>query len=194
MNRPKQKRRFGQDLKDRNTTIVWLHVQGFSTADICLLWGIHKETALKAIRVVAPKPKLTAHQKQQISREYKLAWRVNNQERRKANGAAYYQRNKEKQNAKNAAWRAANKELSNAFGRKSTRKILGILNATGESRSGTCPICLREGPLHCDHYHSGSLKGHVRGWICGTCNRGIGSLRDSVENLNRAITYLKGPP
>jgi len=39
-----------------------------------------------------------------------------------------------------------------------------------------------------DHDHS---TGKIRGLLCGNCNRGIGNLQDSPENLQSAIQYLK---
>ena len=59
-------------------------------------------------------------------------------------------------------------------------------------RQGTsCGICTK--PLtweqrHLDHCHK-SLK--VRGILCPTCNKGLGSFYDSIENLENAITWLK---
>jgi hypothetical protein len=40
-----------------------------------------------------------------------------------------------------------------------------------------------------DHDHN---SGKVRGLLCNNCNRGIGLLQDSVENLTNAINYLNG--
>jgi len=43
-----------------------------------------------------------------------------------------------------------------------------------------------------DHDHD---TGYIRGLLCSSCNKGvIGHLRDSVETLQRAITYLEDPP
>jgi hypothetical protein len=63
-----------------------------------------------------------------------------------------------------------------------------------------CPICLRnKEQLFCatkpnksvwslDHHHE---KQVFRGWLCHACNRGLGLLKDTVENLERATEYLK---
>ncbi len=58
-----------------------------------------------------------------------------------------------------------------------------------EVRAGHCDICKRipAGKLHVDHDHT---TGVVRGLLCGTCNRGIGSLGDSIELLASAMRYL----
>lgn len=61
-----------------------------------------------------------------------------------------------------------------------------------------CKVCGSEGfkmkPEHnvllvVDHCHKTS---EVRGLLCHNCNRGIGLLQDSVENLQSAIKYLEG--
>lgn len=53
-----------------------------------------------------------------------------------------------------------------------------------------CAICNRisESVLHVDHDHE---SGKIRGLLCGSCNRGLGSLGDSIELLEKAISYLK---
>lgn len=60
-----------------------------------------------------------------------------------------------------------------------------------EAQGGVCKICgtTPEGkPLCVDHNHS---TGEIRGLLCNHCNTGIGMLKDSVENLENAIRYLK---
>lgn len=56
-----------------------------------------------------------------------------------------------------------------------------------------CAICGTEEcatgrNLAVDHCHT---TGKVRGLLCANCNRGIGSLKDSEELLQRAIEYLQ---
>ena len=60
-------------------------------------------------------------------------------------------------------------------------------------QSWVCWICGKEettkdGFLHVDHCHK---TGKIRGLLCGLCNRGIGSLGDSLELLEKAVEYLK---
>ena len=60
-------------------------------------------------------------------------------------------------------------------------------------QGGKCAIC-KETPntkrgLHVDHCHK---TGKVRGLLCHGCNVAIGSLKESVETLERAIKYLRG--
>lgn len=63
--------------------------------------------------------------------------------------------------------------------------------ATMEARQEhKCLIC-KEIPdtLHVDHCHT---NGHVRGLLCGTCNRSIGMFKDDIQMLKSAIKYLQG--
>ena len=58
---------------------------------------------------------------------------------------------------------------------------------------GHCAICGQPPPqgkqLEVDHCHG---LGHVRGLLCGPCNRMLGAARDSIATLEAAIEYLKG--
>jgi recombination endonuclease VII len=65
-------------------------------------------------------------------------------------------------------------------------------------QGGVCLICeaapaeIRNGKIvsfPVDHDHK---TGKVRGILCGFCNRGLGSFKDSKEFLERAIKYLDG--
>lgn len=54
-----------------------------------------------------------------------------------------------------------------------------------------CAICGKETPRwHIDHDHS---NGNVRGILCFSCNVGLGSFKDNIMSLQRAIAYLKMP-
>ena len=64
----------------------------------------------------------------------------------------------------------------------------------------TCPICLgteevvkgrggkNNAPWCCDHDHETKL---FRGYLCHSCNRALGSFKDNVENMKRAIEWLE---
>lgn len=57
-----------------------------------------------------------------------------------------------------------------------------------ESQGGVCAICSKPGlKLVVDHDHA---TGKVRGLLCHHCNVGIGYLRDDIEILASAQTYL----
>lgn len=64
-------------------------------------------------------------------------------------------------------------------------------------QDGKCPICLKSCPpysfknrrkcLFVDHDHA---TGKVRGLMCPSCNLAIGVLGDTVDALQRAVSYL----
>lgn len=64
-----------------------------------------------------------------------------------------------------------------------------------EKQEQKCAICGAEigdsngNRLYVDHDHK---TGKVRGLLCANCNFGIGSLKDDVEILKKAILYLEG--
>lgn len=59
-----------------------------------------------------------------------------------------------------------------------------------EEQQGVCAICKEaptSRPLYIDHNHT---SGKIRGLLCNSCNLGIGLLKDRVEVLQNAISYL----
>jgi hypothetical protein len=61
-----------------------------------------------------------------------------------------------------------------------------------KAQNNKCAICGNEDEvegrkLAIDHCHN---KGHVRGLLCGKCNRGLGLFYDNPELLQNAINYL----
>ena len=78
--------------------------------------------------------------------------------------------------------------------RKELKKIYGL-----PPENYQCPICQRyEKQISSgggnkstrwvlDHNHE---KNQFRGWLCHSCNMGIGAFKDSIETLNNAIEYL----
>lgn len=70
------------------------------------------------------------------------------------------------------------------------RKRRGLPEPT-RSQPETCENCTRNPGkygMHLDHCH---VTGAFRGWLCGKCNMGIGALGDTVEGLERALSYLR---
>jgi hypothetical protein len=56
-------------------------------------------------------------------------------------------------------------------------------------RNYVCDICdTRVEVLHVDHCHETNV---VRGYLCGSCNRGIGLLKDSSQVCFNASRYLQ---
>ncbi len=67
-----------------------------------------------------------------------------------------------------------------------------------ERQHFVCAICGKEnfamgvnhsGLLVVDHEHT---TGKIRGLLCHNCNRALGLLQDSIQNLSNALTYLEG--
>ena len=58
-----------------------------------------------------------------------------------------------------------------------------------ERQRGACAICgvVMGKDLHVDHDHEAKF---VRGLLCGSCNRGIGLLKENPETLRRAAEYM----
>lgn len=60
-------------------------------------------------------------------------------------------------------------------------------------RPALCECCgrppgRRRGGLQLDHCHT---TGAFRGWLCGPCNTGIGQMGDKLEDVLRAVAYLR---
>jgi hypothetical protein len=62
-----------------------------------------------------------------------------------------------------------------------------------DDQIGRCAICECEFPkdtkhIHVDHCHKTNI---IRGFLCASCNKGLGFFKDDVRILERAISYLK---
>ena len=81
------------------------------------------------------------------------------------------------------------------------RKRLKADNPLNDPKNHICPICKRDhdkvfgsggqrlkSAWVLDHDH---VSGKFRGYICHSCNRGLGIFQDSIESLESAIEYLK---
>jgi hypothetical protein len=55
--------------------------------------------------------------------------------------------------------------------------------------TGICQLCSKTAKLVLDHDHE---TGKFRGWLCNSCNVGLGNLGDNMAGLIRAMTYLNG--
>jgi hypothetical protein len=85
-------------------------------------------------------------------------------------------------------WRQRNPEAARNASILRTRRRKGCLEPSNERRNGECSICHREGSLVFDHNHE---TGKFRGWLCGTCNTGIGMFHDNPELLRNAANYVE---
>lgn len=82
--------------------------------------------------------------------------------------------------------KAKNNELRSTHG-ITYSKYLDMLTAQG----GNCAICGNKDEhfsLAVDHCHTSE---EIRGLLCSQCNRGIGLFKDSIENFEKAIEYLR---
>ena len=62
-----------------------------------------------------------------------------------------------------------------------------ILKLTHTASGDKCQCCGASGKLILDHCHQ---SGDFRGWLCQSCNVGIGKLGDSEEAIRRALDYI----
>lgn len=97
----------------------------------------------------------------------------------------------------NPTWAQARNKREN--GRK-VRKRYGLTEEQREAllaaQDGLCGICGKPTNFggqgfktaHVDHCHS---TGRVRGVLCGVCNTALGKLGDTVEAIERVLSYLK---
>lgn len=56
------------------------------------------------------------------------------------------------------------------------------------STSDVCEVCGTDDRLCYDHDHT---TGEFRGVLCRQCNVSIGGLGDTLESLEKAVSYLK---
>ena len=60
-----------------------------------------------------------------------------------------------------------------------------------ESQGGKCAICgggTSKRHFALDHNHK---NGNPRGLLCASCNTGLARFRDRIENLRKAVKYMK---
>jgi hypothetical protein len=73
--------------------------------------------------------------------------------------------------------------------RREARKLVG--NPPTPKLGTPCQLCGRQDQeLKFDHCHQ-TLR--HRGWICNSCNKGLGLLGDTLESLERVVRYLGLP-
>lgn len=100
--------------------------------------------------------------------------------------------------AHTAAWRKANPEKLAEYNKnwrpRELRRLYGLTKEQYwqmvRDQGGACAICKTisdKFTLRVDHCHT---TGKVRGLLCGTCNSGLGFLKDSPKLLESALRYL----
>jgi hypothetical protein len=80
-------------------------------------------------------------------------------------------------------------EADAAWGRRQAAKLA---KSAVKPKLGTpCDLCGRKDQqLLFDHCHD---KLSHRGWLCNSCNKGLGLLGDTVESIEKVLVYLKKP-
>ena len=72
---------------------------------------------------------------------------------------------------------------------KHSNAIIAKLRLTAPLSKGICECCNKKSDrLVLDHCHEREI---FRGWLCPTCNLGIGVLGDTLQGLSRALKYLE---
>lgn len=92
-------------------------------------------------------------------------------------------------------WRATaegKRQKKNLALKKAYGITLEQFEAIAKLQGGKCAICAGVLDMgfftHVDHCHA---TGDVRGLLCSPCNTSLGCFKDSVEMLQRAISYLE---
>ena len=92
----------------------------------------------------------------------------------------------------------ADRMVVSAYLRRNYQIVLSDYEAMLMKQQHTCAICGGEGfvmaahhklKLVVDHCHA---SGKVRGLLCHNCNRALGLLKDSKDNIMRALAYVGG--
>jgi Autographiviridae endonuclease VII len=100
-------------------------------------------------------------------------------------------RNPGEQARRSSAWQRLNPERAREKHRRWRHKKNGIPTPTRPTPVN-CECCKRKleagRKTHLDHCHT---TGKFRGWLCGSCNLGIGSLGDDIKGLELALAYLQ---
>jgi hypothetical protein len=104
--------------------------------------------------------------------------------------AAWAQRNPGEGLKRSRAWQKRHPERARANSLRSWRKNAGIPEATRPcpQHCECCGTPLVKGKVHLDHDH---VTGKFRGWLCNSCNLGIGALGDSIDGVKKALAYLR---
>ncbi len=70
-------------------------------------------------------------------------------------------------------------------------RVVENIRKTAPSKPDKCDCChkpLEKDQFYLDHCH---IDKTFRGWLCNSCNSGIGILGDTEEALQRALDYLR---
>jgi len=143
-----------------------------------------------------------------------VKYRTKHREELKRKRAIKYAENPEKYRQRSRDWRKKNpdkaKEFSLKVYRKKNRFVISLQNSERHARkygyaacsatveevtvafTGFCEICgVPEAEctakFHMDHCHD---TGKFRGWLCDSCNKGLGFFKDSEKLVDKALDFL----
>jgi len=103
----------------------------------------------------------------------------------KERSKAYYAVNKRKSYEAHREWVSKNRDR---VAMHKARAAYGITEAEYEAlMQQPCAICGTTYDLVIDHCHA---KGHVRGRLCSSCNKGLGFFSDDPVRLRKAARYV----
>jgi hypothetical protein len=130
------------------------------------------------------RPRNWEQKNRKYSAEKERARRLAKGDEIRAKDRARYAANPQRKLGASKKWRTANPGKKRA----AARRWQGLPEPT-RPEPLHCEICARqfEKTPHLDHDHA---TGEFRGWLCGSCNGGLGLFRDSIDTLQHAIAYL----
>lgn len=120
---------------------------------------------------------------------YLKQYRLKNLEKDKLAKKKYYEKTKDKFREREKKWRQENPDKSYDTALKYKYGItLEFVNKLKVKQNNKCKLCEKETKLLVDHCHT---TGKIRGLLCNKCNVALGSFKDNIEVLQKAIDYLK---
>ena len=121
-------------------------------------------------------------------------WAANNKDSRNEKHRIRYATDPEYRDKFKAAQKRWNQKNPDSMRRRWLKNAYGLTEeqymSLVDAQDGKCAICRQAKPLAIDHDHSTK---EFRGLLCGSCNRAIGLLQESVEIIRAAADYLERP-
>ena len=71
---------------------------------------------------------------------------------------------------------------------KERHQLRRKLEKTARPKPDVCECCEEKTTLFPDHDH---VTKKFRGWLCKSCNSGLGQLGDTLEGVMKAVRYLE---
>ncbi len=89
---------------------------------------------------------------------------------------------------RNRRWRQNNRDHFNKWQRNYRKNGKQKRDLQVIAKPDRCDICGKECNVQYDHCH---VLLSFRGWLCGSCNRALGLVKDNIEILKSMIAYLE---